>query len=132
MRVAANTGTDTWLEIPRSYKKAEKDYHNPLTPVQRTENIADRSAVYFHTFGIISVITKLIDQNPLGYPGSVVETASGEIRAAVALCSDGAAARVPVPKTLPELHFPPELDFDKTQKLDWVWDDSISGEFVDP
>ena len=25
LRVAANTGTDTWLEIPRSYKKAEKD-----------------------------------------------------------------------------------------------------------
>ena len=65
------------------------------------------------------MITNFTDQNPLGYPGSVVETASGEIRAA-ALCSDGAAARVPVPETLPELHFPPELDFDKTQKLDWV------------
>ena len=50
LRVAANTGTDPWLEIPRNYKKAEKDYHNPLTSVQRTENIADRSAVFFPLF----------------------------------------------------------------------------------
>ena len=58
------------------------------------------------------------------------EAASGEIRAA-ALSSDGAAAQVPVPETLPELQSPPELDFDKTQKLDWVWD-FISREWVDP
>ena len=58
------------------------------------------------------------------------EAASGEIRAA-ALCSDGAAAQVPVPETLPELQSPPELDLDKTQKLDWVWD-FISREWVDP
>ena len=36
LRVAANTGTSTWLEIPRRYKKAEKDDHNPRTPVHRT------------------------------------------------------------------------------------------------
>ena len=35
------------------------------------------------------------------------------------------------PETLPELQSPPELDFDKTQKLDWVWD-FISREWVDP
>ena len=47
------------------------------------------------------------------------ETASGEIRATKPR-SDDAAAQVPVPETLPELQSPPELDFDKTQKLDWV------------
>ena len=36
-----------------------------------------------------------------------------------------------VPTTLPELQSPPELDFDKTQKVDWVWD-FISGQWVDP
>ena len=36
-----------------------------------------------------------------------------------------------VPATLPGLQSPPELDFDKTQKLDWVWD-FISGQWVDP
>ena len=43
----------------------------------------------------------------------------------------GAATQVPVPETLLELQSPPELDFDKTQKLDWVWD-FISREWVDP
>ena len=47
------------------------------------------------------------------------EASSGEIRAA-APCCDGAAAQDPVPESLPELHSPPELDFDKTQKVDWV------------
>ena len=43
----------------------------------------------------------------------------------------GAATQGPVPETLPELQSPPELDFDKTQKLDWVWD-FISRQRVDP
>ena len=52
-----------------------------------------------------------------------MSTSSGEVRATKS-CNNGA-------ETLPELHSPPELDFDKTQKLDWVWD-FISREFVDP
>ena len=52
------------------------------------------------------------------------EAAPGEVHA-------GAATQVPVPETLPELQSPPELDFDKTQKLDWVWD-FISRQWVDP
>ena len=43
----------------------------------------------------------------------------------------GAATQGPVPETLLELQSPPKLDFDKTQKLDWVWD-FISREWVDP
>ena len=58
------------------------------------------------------------------------EAASGEVRGKRKVHA-GAATQVPVPETLPELQSPPELDFDKTQKLDWVWD-FISREWVDP
>ena len=59
-----------------------------------------------------------------------VEAASGEIRGEREAHA-GAATQVLVPGTLPELQSPPELDFDKTQKLDWVWD-FISRQWVDP
>ena len=58
------------------------------------------------------------------------EAASGEVRGERE-AHTGAATQVPVPETLPELQSPPELDFDKTQKLDWVWD-FISRQWVDP
>ena len=105
-----------------------------------SDNVRDCSDVSSHT----SSAPMLSLHNPFDILGDMdflpeeivdelmygAEAASGEIRAA-ALCSDGAAAQVPVPETLPELQSPPELDFDKTQKLDWVWD-FISREWVDP
>ena len=58
------------------------------------------------------------------------EAASGEVRGEREAHA-GATTQVPVPETLPELQSTPELDFDKTQKLDWVWD-FISRQGVDP
>ena len=95
------------------------------------DHASDRSDVFSHT----SSVPMLSLHNPFDVlgdmdflPGEIVdelmygaEAASGEIRA-TAQCSDGAAAQVPVPETLHELHSPPELDFDKTKQLDWVWD----------
>ena len=59
-----------------------------------------------------------------------VEAASGETRGKREAHA-GAATQVPVPETLPKLQSPPELNLDKTQKLDWVWD-FFSRQWVDP
>ena len=111
-----------------------------VAPCDCSDNASDCSDVSSHT----SSAPMLSLHNPFDVLGDMdflpeeivdelmygAEAASGVIRAA-ALCNDGAAAQVPVPETLPELQSPPELDFDKTQKLDWVWD-FISREWVDP
>ena len=86
--------------------------HNPFDVLGDTESFPE----------------EIVDE--LMYGEVQAEAASGEIRAA-AQCSECATAQDPVPESLPELHSPPELDFDKTQKLDWVWD-FISREWVDP
>ena len=71
---------------------------------------------------------EIVDE--LMYGDVQAEAASVEVRGKRKVHA-GAATQVPVPESLHELHSPPELDFDKTQKLDWVWD-FISREWVDP
>ena len=71
---------------------------------------------------------EIVDE--LMYRDVQAEAASGEVRGKRKVHAS-AATQDPVPESLPELHSPPELDFDKTQKLDWVWD-FISREWVDP
>ena len=71
---------------------------------------------------------EIVDE--LMYGDVQAEAASGEVRGKRKVPAS-AATQDPVPESLPELHSPPELDFDKTQKLDWVWD-FISREWVDP
>ena len=80
----------------------------------------------FHVLADLDFLPEeVVDERMYG-----AEAASGEVRGKRKVHA-GAATQVPVPETLPELQSPPELDFDKTQKLDWVWD-FISREWVDP
>ena len=75
----------------------------------------------FHVLGDMDFLPEeIVDELMYG-----AEAASGEVR------GEREPTQVPVPETLPELQSPPELDFDKTQKLDWVWD-FISREWVGP
>ena len=105
-----------------------------------SDNASDRSDVSTHT----SSVPMLSLHNPFDVLGDMdflpeeivdelmygAEAASGEVRGEREAPA-GAPTQVPVPETLPELQSPSELDFDKTQKLDWVWD-FISREWVDP
>ena len=104
------------------------------------DHASDRSDVSSHT----SSVPMLSLHNPFDVLGDMdclpeeivdelmygAEAASGEVRGEREAPA-GAPTQVPVPETLPELQSPPELDFDKTQKLDWVWD-FISRQWVDP
>ena len=108
-----------------------------------SDNASDRSDVSSHTssvpmlslhnpFDVLGDMDFLPEEivDELMYGDVQAEASSGEVRGKRKV-HVGAATQDPVPESLPELHSPPELDFDKTRKLDWVWD-FISREWVDP